>query len=367
MERASKRRPCAVRATMERVRECTALKGRYELTRVVGHGGMAEVWAAHDLAGAGLVAVKTVAVGDQPERAHQLRREAQLAATVHHPGVIDVRDVGVDRGTAFLVMDLLRGRDLSALLRGGALPLPDALWVGAEVAGALDATHRAGVVHRDVKPANVVVGEDGVTLIDFGVAAAGEARSAGRLTFGTAQYMAPEQVSGAPVGPAADMYSFGCLLTAIVAGRPPFLGDHPVELLRRHARAVPPRLAELAPGVPADLDSLVARLLAKAPAERPSAAEAQAMLGQLLAVADRPPLFPLRASSEAHGAEVPAALDPAATMPMLVAVTGPVAGERARGGESVRSGDAARAGESAGAVASGRSDGRPSGDHLRAA
>lgn len=321
-----------------------ALAARYELTHVVGRGGMAQVWAARDLADGDDVAVKTARVDDDPRRAALLEREAEVTASVPHPGVVGVREVGVDGATAYLVMDLLPGRDLAAILRDGTLPLRDALTLGAQLAETLAATHAAGVVHLDVKPANVVVHDGVATLVDFGIAATQRSpHRVERTTFGTAQYMAPELVVLKEAGPAADLYALGCLLTTAIAGRPPFAGDQPLELLHRHARAVPPRLGELAPGVPAALDELVAALLAKAPADRPSAEQAADALARLARAphlgqspgldelhrvndpAQRRPVL-VRAEGPDAGATDPEAgsgyLDPEATVPLLVALAG---------------------------------------------
>lgn len=195
----------------------TSLAGRYELRRVIGRGGMGAVWAARDHAEQRDVAVKIA--GPQPGAAARLRREAELTAAVTHPGVVGVRDAGEDAGTTFLVLDLLRGPDLGQVLRRGPVPAPDAVRLAAEVADALAAAHAVGVVHGDVSPANVVLAEEEAVLVDFGAACRTRA-AAGRTTVGTAPYMAPEQVTAQRLGPGADVYALGCLVTASLAGRP---------------------------------------------------------------------------------------------------------------------------------------------------
>ncbi|WP_324653244.1 serine/threonine-protein kinase [Georgenia sp. H159] len=286
----------------------TRLADRYELRRVLGRGGMGEVWAARDVREGRDVAVKTASGSAALDR---LRREATVAASVDHPGVVGVHGTGRDGATSYLVMDLLPGPDLGRVLGGGPLPAGEAVRVTAAVADALAATHRAGVIHGDVKPANVVVVGDHVVLIDFGVAATA-ADDDGQVTFGTAPFMAPEQVVSGPLTPATDVYALGCLLTAAVTGRPPFVGELPTAVLHRHVRATPPRLADLVPGVPAELDELTARMLAKDPARRSGLDEVGDVLARVRrdAPLDRLRPRPLPA--------VVGSLEPDATQPALV-------------------------------------------------
>ena len=265
------------------------LAGRYELRRLIARGGMAQVWEARDARLGRRVAVKTVDLAAADDRAvgERLRREAVAVAGLRHPDIVTVHDAGVEGETAYLVMELIDGDDLAAVLRQGPLPVGEAVRIAGRVAAALAAAHAAGIVHRDVKPANVLLHGDDVTVVDFGIAAATHAAGAALTqpgtVVGTAQYMAPEQGEGGGVSPASDVYALGCLLTAMVAGRPPFTGAHPLEVLRQHSAASPPRLAALAPAVPDDLDELVAAMLAKRPAERPSAATAARALEGLRA------------------------------------------------------------------------------------
>lgn len=293
----------------------TRLGDRYELRHLLGRGGLGDVWAARDLHSGRDVAVKTVdaarGVGDL------LRHEAAATCAVDHPAVVEVHDAGHDGATAYLVMDLLPGADLAQVLRRGPVDVAEAVRIVGAVADALDAAHRAGVVHGDVKPANVVVGEDGVSLVDFGAAAPSEPSGA-PLTFGTAPYMAPEQVRTRSVSPATDVYALGCLLHATLTGRPPFLGDSPLVVLRQHVRERPPRLAELLPGVPHELDELAAAMLAKDPADRRTAAQVRERLtllqrqGALEGLTARPALASQGGDQQ----------DPEATLPALVVLRG---------------------------------------------
>jgi len=285
------------------------LADRYELERVVGRGGMGTVWAAHDVSSGREVAVKTVT--DRSGEAGRLRREARLAASVIHPGVVAVHDAGHDGATGYLVMDLLTGPDLGAVLEQGPMSPGEAVRVAAGVADALAAVHGAGVVHGDVKPSNVVLDAgDAVVLVDFGAALSTD-DDAGPVTFGTATYMAPEQVTSAPATAASDVYALGCLLTTALAGRPPFVAGSPTEVLHRQVLTSAPRLRELVPGVPAALDDLVATMLDKDPAARCTAAQAHAALA---ALREGSPL-PARLG---HPREAPAApLEADATRPIL--------------------------------------------------
>ncbi|MCL3862294.1 serine/threonine protein kinase [Actinotalea sp. K2] len=263
------------------------LQGRYELRRLIGSGGMAQVWEAQDSVLERLVAVKTVdlAGADDPTLAERLQREAVATATLVHPDIVTVYDAGVEGSTAFFVMELLAGRDLAAVLRDGQLRVDDAVRIGERVSGALAAAHAAGIVHRDVKPGNVVVDGGQVTVVDFGIAAVTRAAQASLTAvgtvLGTAQYVAPEQADGGRASPASDMYAVGCFLTALLTGSGPFTGEDPMDVLRQHVTATPRRLRDVRPELPPALDDLVSRLLAKEPAARPTAEQAQELLGTI--------------------------------------------------------------------------------------
>lgn len=309
-EHAAERRGSRARVTVATVRR---LGDRYELRHLLGRGGMGEVWAASDLLTGHEVAVKTVA-GDATEAAGRLRHEAAVTAAVDHAGVVDVHDAGEDDAVAYLVMDLVPGTDLGELLLEGAVPATEAVRIAAGVADALAATHRAGIVHGDVKPANVVVSDGGVVLVDFGAASSGRAEP---LAYGTAHYMAPEQALTRVLTPATDIYALGCLLHAALTGRPPFPGDSALAVLQRHAREQPPRLGEQARGVPPELDALVARMLAKDPEQRGTAAQVRDGLAAVAGLGSLAGIEPLPAADE------PAGLDPQATLPAVTMLPGP--------------------------------------------
>ncbi|MFF4427870.1 serine/threonine-protein kinase [Streptomyces sp. NPDC001513] len=258
--------------------------GRYRLEELLGRGGMGEVWRAHDPRLAREVAIKFLpphlADGHVVDRFH---REARVTARLQHPGITQVFDTGAQDGQLHLVMELLDGRNLGEVLREetSGLPVHRALDLAAQVADALSYAHRADVVHRDIKPANLVlVADDRVKVCDFGIAGFVHADSGltreGSL-MGTPDYMAPEQCQGQRVDGRADLYALGCVLFALLTGRPPFTthGDFRVVMMD-HIHTPPPRLASLRPGVPVELDRLVSVLLAKDPGDRPAYAGAVA-------------------------------------------------------------------------------------------
>ncbi|MBB5961166.1 protein kinase domain-containing protein [Planomonospora venezuelensis] len=254
------------------------LAERYQMARRLGEGGMGEVWLAEDLRLRRRVAVKIVLsyLGAEPMRAIRLRREAESAAHLQHPGITVVHDVGEHEGHPFFVMELLDGIDLATLLAGspGGLPVDRVMALGAEIAGALAYAHRKGVVHRDIKPANLMeLAEGGVKICDFGISRYAEATkgptSSGQ-PIGTYTYMAPELFKGEPADERSDVYSFGCTLYALLTGRPPFTASTPAPVINRHLNDAPVGLSEARAEIPVELDELVLRLLAKNPAERPT-------------------------------------------------------------------------------------------------
>jgi serine/threonine-protein kinase len=260
----------------------TRLAGRYLLRELIAVGGMGEVHLAVDERLGRRVAVKVMsrAVSEYSDSVERFRREAVVVARLNHPNIAQVYDYGIEDGAHFIVMEYAEGSDLAHLLRDrGPLAADAALSVTAQVCAALAAAHRAGVVHRDVKPGNVIVGPDGaVKVTDFGIARAlGQtALTDVGTVLGTAQYLPPEQARGEAATPASDIYSLGILLYQMVTGRPPFTGDSPVAIAMRHLEESVPAPSDTVPGLPAVVDRVVARATAKSPADRYADADAMA-------------------------------------------------------------------------------------------
>jgi len=262
------------------------LGGRYELDGVVGRGGMAEVYRARDIRLDRIVAVKTLRedlARDQTFQA-RFRREAQSAASLNHPSIVAVYDTGEDNTGGshipYIVMEYVDGRTLRDLLREDRRLLPErALEITDGVLRALDYSHRNGIVHRDIKPGNVMLTRSGqVKVMDFGIArAVSDAQATMTQTaqvIGTAQYLSPEQARGERVDARSDLYSTGCLLYELLTGRPPFLGDSPVAIAYQHVRENPIPPSRVDPEVPQWADAIVLRAMAKDPRDRyQSAAE----------------------------------------------------------------------------------------------
>jgi serine/threonine protein kinase len=254
--------------------------GRYEITGVIGRGAMGQVWRAHDPLLGRDVAIKVMAPQLAENRGGMARHEAMIGARVKHPGITAVYDF-VNEGPGFIVMEFLEGEDLAAVLRSSPNGLPVAVAVDytVQVAEALDAVHKKDVVHRDLKPTNLIVQEDGrrrgrIKICDFGVAS--PLHSQGRHRVGTMEYMSPEQWAGRAT-PRSDLYSLACVLYQMLTGQPPFgIAGRDVseaELEARH-REVPPSRPHGAHPIPPGLsDLLIDRLLAKDPARRPPSAE----------------------------------------------------------------------------------------------
>ncbi|MEU4641179.1 protein kinase [Micromonospora sp. NPDC023814] len=263
------------------------LAGRYRLGGRLGRGGMSEVYRAHDEVLERDVAVKVLVAAD-PSARRRIQAEAKAAARLSHPNVTAVHDYGesllFDRYAPFVVMELLSGRTLAQRLAAGPLPPRDALRVCAEVAAGLGAAHAEGLVHRDVKPENVVLTPTGAKVVDFGIAAVAgtpEIDFEGRL-LGTPAYLAPERLAAGEVLPASDVYALGLLVHQALAGRLPWHSETPTGMLRAHAYAEPGPLPEV-DGVPPEVGRLYRRCLAKDPGDRPSAVEAARVLAGALA------------------------------------------------------------------------------------
>ncbi len=249
---------------------------QYALLEPLGHGAMSVVYRAHDNASGRHCAIK-ILDAKLAENAGALTRflgEARTLLRVRHPNVVEIFDVGSD-AEHYMAMELLSGQPLSSLLTKGPLALSGALTLAADLAGALAAVHDAGIVHRDVKPDNLMVTSEGVLkLIDFGVARAAAdmnvMHTQAGVVLGTPAYMAPEQVCGKPVDARADIYSFGAVLYEMLTGVLAFAADNFGALLVEHLTVRPPRPSEVVDGVPASLDALVAQCLAKDPEARPA-------------------------------------------------------------------------------------------------
>jgi eukaryotic-like serine/threonine-protein kinase len=259
------------------------LGGRYRVDALLATGGMGEVWAARDPLLDRAVAVKVLggALAGDGRAAERLRREARAAARLEHSSIARVLDLGEHDGRPYLIMELLEGESLAARIdRAGAMAAPEAARVVAAVADALEAAHRAGVVHRDVKPGNVFLTSDGeVKVLDFGIAsAAGEATLTTGEMLGTPAYLAPERVLGHPATPAADIYALGVVLYELLAGRRPFDEGSDIELAMAHVHAHPAPLALAAASAPPFLVAACEQAMAKDPSARPSSAAAFAQL-----------------------------------------------------------------------------------------
>jgi eukaryotic-like serine/threonine-protein kinase len=259
-----------------------SLLGRYRLDTVIATGGMGTIWSGDDTFLGRRVAVKILTWASDTDGAgaagERVRREARAAASLRHPNIACVYDYGEQDGIAFLVMELLEGESLAARLRRhGALPPAEAAHVATGVAEALDAAHLAGIVHRDVKPGNIVLEASGaVKLLDFGIAAiSGQRHRPGQeRLLGTAAYLPPEWGDDGPADPAGDVYSLGVVVYEMLAGRPPFTGNTLAAVAAAHAANPPPPLTPLNPDVPAAMAAVCERALAKDPAARPPSAGA---------------------------------------------------------------------------------------------
>ncbi|WDZ83059.1 serine/threonine-protein kinase [Micromonospora cathayae] len=252
------------------------LSGRYRLDERVATGGMGEVWRASDVVLGRQVAVKILlpALVSDPDFIARFRAEARMMAALRHPGIVQVYDCGEDElpdgGKAdYLVMEFVQGQPLSKLIEAeGRLDVARTMSVVAQAAEALHAAHSGGIVHRDVKPSNLMVQESGaVVLVDFGVARSTNVTSitSTNAVPGTALYMAPEQASGKPVSAATDIYALGAVAYCCLTGGPPFTGDNPLQVAVRHLDDEPPPLpAE----IPQPVRELVSRALVKDPADR---------------------------------------------------------------------------------------------------
>jgi eukaryotic-like serine/threonine-protein kinase len=288
------------RTTDEMTAQARLLGGRYQVGELLGYGGMAEVHRGRDLRLGRDVAIKMLRTDLARDRTFQerFRREAQNAASLNHPAIVAVYDTGEERAPTgetlpFIVMEFVNGRTLKEVLgiEGRLLPRR-ALEITADICAALEFSHRHGIIHRDIKPGNVMLTQNGqVKVMDFGIA---RALASGATTMtqtsaviGTAQYLSPEQARGEAVDARSDVYAAGCVLYELLCGHPPFVGDNPVSVAYQHVREDPRPASTINPDVTPDVDAVVLKALAKNPLNRyQSAAEMRADL--LRAAAGRP-------------------------------------------------------------------------------
>ena len=255
------------------------LGDRYEVEGVLGQGGMAKVFKGHDKVLGRPVAVKVLSpqyAGDD-QFVSRFRREAQAAAGLNHPNIVSVFDTGSQQDVHYIVMEYVRGRTLRDAVRSeGPLHPERAAEIADAVARALGAAHEAGLVHRDIKPGNIMLTADGeVKVVDFGIArtATGDTLTQTAAMLGTASYLSPEQAQGESVDGRSDIYSLGCVLYEMVTGKPPFTGDSPVAIAYKHVRDDPVSPSRINRDVPGDLEAVIMKAMAKNPANRYQSAD----------------------------------------------------------------------------------------------
>ena len=256
----------------------TLFDGRYRIQRKLGAGGMADVYLAEDQELGRRVAIKILNSrhGNDDQFIERFRREAKNAAALNHPNIVSIYDRGEAEDTYYIAMEFLDGRTLKELIISrGAAPINVAIEYARQILSALRFAHRHGIVHRDIKPHNVLVdGEGRVKVTDFGIARAGTSQmtETGSIV-GTAQYLSPEQARGGEVDPRSDLYSLGVVLYELLTGKTPFDGETPVEIAMKHLSTTPKPPSSLRPDVPRELDMVVLRALAKNPDDRYQSAD----------------------------------------------------------------------------------------------
>ncbi|HKO74420.1 MAG TPA: Stk1 family PASTA domain-containing Ser/Thr kinase, partial [Gaiellaceae bacterium] len=254
----------------------TLFDGRYRIVRKLGSGGMANVYLAEDEDLGRRVAIKILneRYANDDLFIERFRREAKSAAALSHPNIVSVYDRGEAEGTYYIAMEVIEGRSLKELIMTrGPLPIAGALAYTHEMLEALRFAHRHGIIHRDIKPHNILIGER-LKVTDFGIARAGASQmtEAGSI-MGTAQYLSPEQARGAPVTASSDLYSVGIVLYEMLTGKVPFTGDSAIEIAMKHLNDAPKPPSKIRPEIPEELDAVVLRALAKNPEDRYQTAE----------------------------------------------------------------------------------------------
>src|SRR5438270_1173293 len=292
------------------------LGDRYQLGDAIGRGGMATIYRGHDMRMERVVAIKVLreVYSTDPKFVTRFQREAKAASALQHPNIVQVYDYGQTDGNYFIVMELVEGTDLRRYLRSrGVLAVDRAIIIAHDVALGLGAAHRRGIVHRDVKPQNVLVGRDGsIKLTDFGIASVYKDINAERLTttgmtLGTVQYYAPEQAQGEIVSPAADVYALGIVMYEMLTGRTPFDGDTPVAVAMQHIQDLPTPPSQFNPNIPPALEEIILRCLEKAPEMRYNDGSTLARALEMLGDADMDEILP--------GAVAPELLQTATNVP----------------------------------------------------
>lgn len=303
--------------------------GIYVLQRQIGKGGMGAVWLAHDPTLDRPVAIKMLPaeLAADPDYLARFRREATTLAGIRHPHLMHIYAVGCEGGRHFIAMEYIKGHSLARILRNqGALPWKVALRVLGQVLAALDKVHGAGVVHRDLKSANIMIDEDRrAILMDFGLAKPRHDRSVttGHAILGTPEYMAPEVAEGADATFASDIYALGVVLHEMLTGQVPFRGPSAIATLRQQVESPVPTLTGLVADMPGPLDAVVARAMAKSPSER--YATARAFAADLVALRRTPELVRLARGAETTSTAptVPLAAAPTRTAATLPAASAP--------------------------------------------
>src|SRR5215472_7790095 len=302
--------------------------GPYEITAPLGSGGMGEVYRARDTRLDRTVAIKVLnsSLASSPELKQRFEREARAVSKLNHPHICTLYDIGQQDGTDYLVMEFLEGESLAERLHRGALPAPEVLKIGIEIADALDKAHRIGIVHRDIKPGNIVLTKAGAKLLDFGLAkplnamasAASSSGSAPSFTaaptitspspvsplttqgtvLGTVQYMSPEQIEGKEADARSDIFSFGSVLYELATGKRAFPGTSQLKVASAILEDDPQPVSAIQPNIAPALDHVISTCLAKSPDERfQSAADVKL---QLKWAAQSPVVAALADSQPAH-------------------------------------------------------------------
>ena len=255
------------------------IKERYEIVEILGEGGMAFVYKARDKQLQRYVAIKTLKPNyvNQEKFVDRFRREAQTAANLNHPNIVQIFDWGID-DEPYFVMEYIEGNTLTSIISGNrTVGLNDILYIGSQVANGLKEAHKRGLVHRDIKPGNIMITPDGkVKVTDFGIVSLQNEESDITKTgavLGTASYISPEQAQGKPVSFESDLYSLGTVLYELIVGKPPFVGDSPIATATKHLTDKPDKLSNFRKDIPKALENAILKLLEKRPSDRFKSAE----------------------------------------------------------------------------------------------